>query len=720
MSEQKLLQSSNPKPTDASDAFGAIRDQQRAIGWTGDPSHGTVAEETFTDLDNYLNNRPKNPSKVPADTNYEDSLAEQTSIEDVSMDDLVAKWAEADDSNDRTASLAVQDEIERRLVADDKMSDELRLKFIDRLVARKEALQNGTNVQAQESEVAHDAGTPPPFNQEEYNQQNGSTESSETGSDIGDKAFGDKSFKELVDDNPGIARDLLGLPNDSEQTTGAGTPPPFNQEEFDRRHGNNGSETTDSQEVVDDGRFDFRDNDHEVVDAELVDDLEVNNPDQHQQDDEEFDFSRGGGEQQGGSHFELDPELAQELADARSAYARLDAKRSGLVIGRKNRKALEIARKRYQDALDTAGQWVAGRLRDGGESESSIRTLATEGVIAELHATAEQAYELQVRGADSKRLKGFYEKWASWGGKFFSKEGLKGNAKKMATMFAVTAVPAAAVGIFGAAFLGAGTVAALAGVGAVRGLNRNLLGAKIDRNAEASTNIARIQLDEQLARDEARIRSDASVLAEQQGEEPEFLNASDVTRGIDASTARDISRNRKRTAKAGALGATLGAVGGLAVANLLGFGGTGSGRPSTGGNTTGGGSGADVASGPKGGLPNEPEAPTEVIPNPNAPGATVPEVATPEVVATPSVGAGGGLPELVVNDSRLPWTHVTDVLNNGNGTPDIFAAVEKGRQMGINIVGRGRGLESVTWNGITYTDNGHINAALDYIMTHEA
>ena len=77
--------------------------------------------------------------------------------------------------------------------------------------------------------------------------------------------------------------------------------------------------------------------------------------------------------------------------------------------------------------------------------------------------------------------------------------------------------------------------------------------------------------------------------------------------------------------------------------------------------------------------------------------------------------------ELNVTDGQLPWNHVSDQLGGGNSTPRILELVNKGASHGWEFAGNGLdggngAITSVTTpDGITYTDNGHINAALDFV-----
>ena len=82
----------------------------------------------------------------------------------------------------------------------------------------------------------------------------------------------------------------------------------------------------------------------------------------------------------------------------------------------------------------------------------------------------------------------------------------------------------------------------------------------------------------------------------------------------------------------------------------------------------------------------------------------------------PTGNAGANLlDQLNPVDARAPWTHVNKVLGTNNSTPDIFSLVEKGKDMGIEFVGKDRSIISVTIDGQTFTDNAHINAAFDLV-----
>ncbi len=102
------------------------------------------------DMTSYLQERPLR--KV----NKGDQLYDQThgqSLEELSRDELVAKWAESEDAGDLTQSSDVQDEIERRLESEKNMSDDLKMRMIDRLYSQKEELKKSNTEETQDQDT---------------------------------------------------------------------------------------------------------------------------------------------------------------------------------------------------------------------------------------------------------------------------------------------------------------------------------------------------------------------------------------------------------------------------------------------------------------------------------------------------------------------------------------------------------------------------------------
>jgi len=105
------------------------------------------------DMADYLEKRPTRAPKHMKDgkgfdvAHYNDTL-DETNLETQSLNELVTSWAESEDANDRTKAMDVQDEIERRLLKEENMSDDLKLSLIDRLSNQKDALRTKNSARA--------------------------------------------------------------------------------------------------------------------------------------------------------------------------------------------------------------------------------------------------------------------------------------------------------------------------------------------------------------------------------------------------------------------------------------------------------------------------------------------------------------------------------------------------------------------------------------------
>ena len=510
------------------------------------------------DMADYLEKRPTRAPKHMKDgkgfdvAHYNDTL-DETSLETQSLNELVTSWAESEDANDRTKAMDVQDEIERRLLKEENMSDDLKLSLIDRLSNQKDALRKNS----------------------------------------AEKDLRDR-LDEVPDQKPGE-----GLPWDDKKTDG---------------------------------------NDQEAGTPEIA----------------------------------LPEQLQARLTATRDEYVRLSAKRSGLVFGRRNKKQLAAAQLAYNEARDAAGAFVAEQMQTAGQGEQEIGLAAIQGKVLEGHELARSIYDARVAGADGKKLRRFYEFWArqGTGGKFFS----RGNAVKAVTMAGIGIVPGMVAGVAGAAFLGP-IAGALAGGYIARSVARGLMGAKINKEADA-VRVAAEQRDASIAQTDREAFENAGAA--------DGTNTAQITESITGRTEAQRKRNRNRAVAGVMIAAAAGAAGAAIAGHIP--------------NPFGGGPGRQPI--PKGARPTPPKIPTNPLP--------------PEAPLPPT---GPKIIDISATDGRLPWTHVTERIGQ-NGTPKIFEAVEKGRAMGINIVGKGRGLESVTYNGVTYTDNAHINGALDYILNN--
>lgn len=388
---------------------------------------------------------------------------------------------------------------------------------------------------------------------------------------------------------------------------------------------------------------------------------------------------------------ELPAELSETLAAARDEFVRLSSKRRGLITGFGNKKALAAAKLRYEEARDAAGAFVAEELSNDGAEADVVRRFATMGAIAETYQTSGLIYERQMSDSDGKRLKPFYDWWARQGGKFFS----KGTVKKAAVMSVIGGGVGFVAGAAGSVVFGP-IGGALVGTAIARGVARGLMGAKINKEAGANS-VSREQMTSQFANDSNRLR--------QAAENGDTLTTADVTEGIQNLTDRSIRRNRRRAAIAAVIGAATGFAGAELGQHLLHGG--------------GGGGSHEAASPGSGTTTTTPGAPTPKVPIDNGPvgGPTIEQIPTAPV---PKIN-------LLPTDARLPWTHMSSNVGAGEATPTILSAVEKGQAMGFKFNGQtvpgvnnDRILSVTLPDGTFYNDNGHINAAIDYILSQSS
>lgn len=691
-----MSESMQPGPTNAQAAVDAIRageqqasiDRTRAAEWVASADEALAAQrenaapaevaaklhertQSFEDMNNYLAERPEVPvgkAYWSNKTHYEDS--HEGSIEDRSLNDLISDWAGAEDSNDSTRAMDVQDEIERRLTSEENMSDDLKMNMLDRIISKKDALRQNQDTAVEnnaENNVADSQPVGGGYGKkgDEIIQDGGQATNKKSESDDlwdrlnkipdlekpdrkkGDKPFNEKTFEELVDDNPDIARDLL------ENGAEGGKKPLDKTQKMDQVNPDYDGPVKPGQEV------------------ELWKKPEIE---------------------------QVDPELQglqNTLKLARDEYVRISAYRRGKLFSRKeSKKDLEAAKKAYDDAHDAIGAYTAKQMETQDLSADEIRMNGAAGAIFEDLTTTKAIIKAQEGLAEGKRFKGFYNFWARQNGKITTAKGIRGAIVKSGVMKVLTLPAGIVAGAAGAALLGP-VAGALVGAGIAKGIASGLMGANIAKNASES--VARAQGMDAFYKNEARINDLAANGA--------VISGAESSAGTMEQTRDDTIRNRKRMGKAALIGAAGGAAGAF-VGNIIQdrfFDGGGNG-----GNAKGGNSGAENTGG-KGGKPDVDL--TENLPD-----------ATPlgTVGETGAGAAGAGPVELFPTDSRLPWEHVNDLLGNlgdtqggANSTPAIFELVERGKQYGINFVGEGRGIKSVTVNGQTFTDNAHINSAFD-------
>ena len=352
-------------------------------------------------------------------------------------------------------------------------------------------------------------------------------------------------------------------------------------------------------------------------------------------------------------------ELREEMEEARSEYAALTAKRRGISFGIfTSKKRLEAARLRYVEARDRAGAYVAQHLERTGRSPEEVKEMATAARALEAMGLTKEIMDLQLASAEGKRLKPFYDWWARQGGhKFFSKAGLKGNLKKGAAMAAIGFVPGVGLGIAGAAVLGP-VVGGVLGASLAARVGRGLMGARINKNAEAPE-VSRVQNATQLGADLERF--DAN---------PDDLDTSAITEGVEDLTSRSVGRNRRRNAQAAAVAAIAGVAGGILGHQIH-----------------------DIFTHAKG--------PKVIDIGPKAP-------KPPEI---PNFGTA---------DERLPWFHFTDRLGEEGANSTLRSLPDRASSIGWQVVTSGQGrdwsvVEVISDKGVRFVTNSQKNLALDII-----
>lgn len=382
---------------------------------------------------------------------------------------------------------------------------------------------------------------------------------------------------------------------------------------------------------------------------------------------------------------EVDPALLKALDVARTRYALETAKSRKSYLGRflqtdsrlatvlrkvpgfervaerlngKSDQAVVEAKEQYESLYNQVSVTTVAELHRVGWDEDMVRGLSLIGNIAQDSRLESEI--LHQRQSQSKGTNRFVNWWVS-------QKGFTGKLKKASVVIAAGAATGLTGGLFagavGSFIAGGASGAAIANHVTKRRANG------IDRESGLTVAVQQSTADHAIK---------GATITERHNAE-EWGSVEDITGRTERRTYEEMLGNRKRIRTAVVLGKAAG-MGAFGLKELF--------------------KNSDT-------LPK----------NPTAQPPTTPKV--PQAPPAEAIPRGPKIVDIAPGtDGRLPWTHVTERLGNGNGTPDIFQAVERGKSMGIDIVGKGRGLESVTYNGVTYTDNAHINAALDYIMDH--
>lgn len=193
-------------------------------------------------------------------------------------------------------------------------------------------------------------------------------------------------------------------------------------------------------------------------------------------------------------------EYEQETIEIRKKFAEMVAERSKRSFERaKKTDAINGLREELSDMIGAVATEMMLVLEERGMDKNQIATEIDmfigehlEDLTSEIEAERAADYEKR-----SPFVRKMLDKWASWGEpkhKFLSKDRFKGNLKKAA----VFAVPGAAIGALAAPLVGAiggGIVAGGLAAAGARSIGRHLMGARLDRAANAKS-IAAAQADE--------------------------------------------------------------------------------------------------------------------------------------------------------------------------------------------------------------------------------
>lgn len=253
-----------------------------------------------------------------------------------------------------------------------------------------------------------------------------------------------------------------------------------------------------------------------------------------------------------------------ELSTSRAEFVRLSMKRRGKSVGTKAE--LADAKAKYDNDRNQAGGIVAAQLKAAGVDQSVIDAFGKDGNINEAEALNAASVALAEKQAGGKKFKKFYDTWARLGGrKENGKRNWAGTLAKVGIMAGVTALPAAGLAtLIGGVIASTGAGAGFAAIGGVLSnrIGKGLLGAKINKNANA-VSVAHKQGDFFEADAKARLGGRESI-----------KDASEVSDIFQEQTDKINKRNKLRHVGAIAL-AVGGAAGGYGLHHLISGGGGG-------------------------------------------------------------------------------------------------------------------------------------------------
>ncbi len=385
----------------------------------------------------------------------------------------------------------------------------------------------------------------------------------------------------------------------------------------------------------------------------------------------------------------------QYIEEARNRYAEITAGRRRVTIGSRKYSLDEEfkAKNDHQKAVNEAGMVAARMLELAGATPDEIRVLATCGLILEANKLTRRQmqderiktgrYEIQTDADGStfivektpktivgRQLNKFYDWWAKNSSeKFFSKAGLKGNAKRGGAMFAIGLAPGIALGMLAGPLVGGvlgGVVAKkLASKLAASHVEKKATGARrAEQEATAQYTATKDEINGRAATDHA------------------VLGAGIIGNIVEKRTEKAVTRNRKRMGASILTAALAGAAGAGITDHFFGAAGSGSSKTS------------------------------ELLDNPKpdtASASTVPKASLAPRVSIDTTGYTG----------QAPWAQMNNILGTRNATPKIMELAEKAKASGWKVDAHTRGISSMTSpDGQVFSGNARVTAALDYLNKH--
>ena len=258
--------------------------------------------------------------------------------------------------------------------------------------------------------------------------------------------------------------------------------------------------------------------------------------------------------------------LALDLATALNDWSRLAAarERSIITLGTISEKNVEAARQRYESLRRQAKVWTNGKMVGLGLDlpESALISKQedmTEAKLAGLSIRSDAQRLAELNGPLAGKRQKFYDWWARQGGgdKFFSRQRLKGTAKKAAVMTAI-GLPIGVIAGTAGVFLVGPFAGAAATAGVSRGVARGLMRGRIEKNSAAKT-VAAAQFETHLAAQQATVEA---AHERKQGKHLRNHELDTVTNVYAEATINAVRRNRLRT------------IGSVATSTVFGIGGS--------------------------------------------------------------------------------------------------------------------------------------------------